>query len=176
MGKRLEKRLFYLYTGESTAFVMFIFLSTLLNRTYPDLRLYSLYSFWVSFFLLEFLLVQGAVYWYAKAKRLKRDHTFRTPIHVVRRLQTLEKVNIGLIIVALSMFGVDFLMLYPSLPVAGLALAGFIYVFAILEFINYFHVQLSYDNKADIQNLLRSKRLKPSSIRKDFRRFSKMDE
>ncbi|MER1987397.1 MAG: general stress protein [Solibacillus sp.] len=174
MRKKLEKRLSYLYTGESFAIVMFVFLSYLLNITYPELRLYSLYSFWVSFFLLEFLLLQGTVYWYAKWKRLKRENTPRTPIHVVRKLKSLEKINIGLIIVSLIMFGIDFLKWYPSLPLGGLLIAGFIYVFAVLEYVNYFYIQISYDNISDIKSLLKSKRLKQSCINKDFSRISHM--
>jgi hypothetical protein len=61
----IEKRLSYLYTGETMSVVGFIIVSYLLNRTYPVLQLYSLASFWVSFFLLVFLLVQGSMYWYA---------------------------------------------------------------------------------------------------------------
>lgn len=174
MGEKLEKRLSSLYTGESFAIVMFVILSYLLNIFYPELRLYSLYSFWVSFFLLEFLLLQGTVYWYVKWKRLKRENTSRTPVHVVRKLKSLEKINIGLIIVSLAMFGIDFLKWYPSLPLGGLSIAVFIYVFAVLEYINYFYVQLSYDNFSDIKNLLKSKRLKQSCISKDFRRISQM--
>ena len=150
---------------------MFIVLIYILNIAYPELRLYSLYSFWTSFLLLEFLLLQGVIYWYAKSKRLKNENTSQTPIHIVRKLKSIEKVNIGLIIVSLAMFGIDFFKWYPSLPLGGLAIAGFIYVFAVLEYINYFYVQLSYDNISDIKNLLKSKRLKQSCIRKDFRRI-----
>lgn len=174
MGERLEKRLSYLYRGESFAIILFVFLSFQLNIAYPELRLYSLYSFWVSFFLLEFLLLQGTVYWYAKRKRLKRENTSRTPVHVVRKLKHLEKINIGLIIVSLVMFGIDLFRWYPSLPLGGLSITGFIYIFAILEYINYFYIQLSYDNISDIKNLLKSKRLKQSSINKDFKRISQM--
>ncbi|KAA0955457.1 general stress protein [Sporosarcina sp. ANT_H38] len=174
MRAKLEKRLSYLYTGESSAIVMFALISYLYNITYPGLRLYSLYSFWVSFFLLEFLLLQGTVYWYTKRKRLKRENTSRTPVHVVRKLKSLKKINIGLIIVSLAMFVLDFFKWYPSLPLGGLVIAGFIYVFAILEYINYFYVQISYDNISDLKNLLKSKRLKQSSISKDFRRISQM--
>lgn len=37
----LEKRFHYLFTGESFAVIMFIFLSSLLNKVYPSLQLYS---------------------------------------------------------------------------------------------------------------------------------------
>ena len=84
MRKELEKRLSYLYTGESIAVVGFIIVSFLLNKANPQLQLYSLTSFWVSFFLLEFLLVQGSTYWYSKWRRLKSENTSVTPIGMVQ--------------------------------------------------------------------------------------------
>ena len=87
MRKELEKRLSYLYTGESIAIVGFIIVSFLLNKANPQLQLYSLTSFWVSFFLLEFLLVQGSIYWYSKWRRLKSENTSVTPIRMVQRIK-----------------------------------------------------------------------------------------
>ncbi|WP_028400604.1 hypothetical protein [Ectobacillus panaciterrae] len=171
MRGNIEKRLSYLYKGELFAVINFVFLSCLINYVYPKLHLYSLYSFWISFLFLEFLLLQGTVYWYVKRKRLKREKTSITPVWVVQRLKTLRKVNIGLIFTGLITFVVDFFYWYPSLPLGGLSLSGFIYVFALLEYINYYYVQLSYDNISDIKYLLRSKKLKQACINKDFKRI-----
>ncbi|KQU16878.1 general stress protein [Bacillus sp. Leaf13] len=171
MRRNIEKRLTYLYTGELFSIISFVFLSYLINYVYPKLHLYSLYSFWISFLLLEFLLLQGTVYWYVKWKRLKKEKTSITPVWIVQRLKTLQKVNAGMIIAGLIMFVIDFIYRYPLLPLGGLSIAGFIYVFALLEYINYYHVQLSYDNISDIKYLVKSKRLKQASINKDFKRI-----
>ncbi|MDM5153168.1 general stress protein [Bacillus sp. DX1.1] len=171
MRRNIEKRLFYLYTGELFSIISFVFLSYLINYVYPKLHLYSLYSFWISFLLLEFLLLQGTVYWYVKWKRLKKEKTSITPVWIVQRLKNLQKVNIGMIIAGLIMFVIDFFYWYPLLPLGGLSIAGFIYVFALLEYINYYYVQLSYDNISDIKYLVKSKRLKQASINKDFKRI-----
>ncbi len=159
-----------MYTGESVATVGFILLSFWVNRVYPQLQLYSLASFWLSFFLLEVLLVQGSIYWFSKWRRLKRENTSVTPIIIVQRLKRVQKWNIGFIIIPPIMFMIDFFQWYPSLPVAGLSISLFIYVFAILEYINYFHIQLSYDNSSDIKHLLKSKKFKQASLSKDFKR------
>lgn len=153
------------------AVVVFIIVSFLLNKAYPKLQLYSLTSFWLSFFLLEFLLVQGSMYWYSKWKRLKSENISVTPIRMVQRLKKVKKWNIGLMIVPFFMFVIDLLQWYPSLPIVGLLISGFIYIFAILEYINYFHIQLSYDNLSDIKYLLKSKRLKQACLSKDFERM-----
>ena len=152
------------------AVVGFIIVSFLLNKAYPQLQLYSLASFWFSFFLLELLLVQGSIYWYSKWRRLKSENTSVTPIQMVQRLKKVQKWNIVLMIIPPFMFVIDFLRWYPSLPIGGLSISGFIYIFAILEYINYFHIQLSYDNFSDVRYLLKSKRLKQACLSKDFER------
>ncbi|MBE5108526.1 general stress protein [Bacillus thuringiensis] len=172
MKRNLEKRLSYLYTGELFSVITFIFTSYLLNYAYPTLHLYSLYSFWVSFLLLEFLLLQGTVYWYIKWKRLKKEKTSITPIGIIQYLKMLKKINIGLILTGLSMFIIDFLNWYPHFPLGGLLLALFIYVFALFEYINYYHIQLSYDNTPDIKYLIKAKKLKQSCMCKDFQHIS----
>ncbi|MEJ9230343.1 general stress protein [Peribacillus butanolivorans] len=171
MRRNIEKRLFYLYTGELFSIISFVFLSYIINYVYPKLHLYSLYSFWIAFLFLEFLLLQGTVYWYVKWKKLKKEKTSITPVWIVQRLKDLQKVNVGMIIAGLIMFVIDFFYWYPLLPLGGLSIAGFIYVFALLEYINYYYVQLSYDNISDIKYLVESKRLKQASINKDFKRI-----
>lgn len=168
MRKKLEKRLTYLFTGESTAIVSFLIVSFFLNKAYPQLQLYSLVSFWLSFFLLEFLLVQGSVYWYVKWRRLKSENKSVTPIRIVKLLKNVKKWNIGFIIVLPLMFVIDFLKWQPSLPIGGLWISGFIYIFAIIEYVNYFHIQLSHDNLSDIKHLLKAKKLKQACLSKDF--------
>ncbi|MFJ7934544.1 general stress protein [Sporosarcina sp. NPDC096371] len=172
MKKRLENRLIYLYSGELFSLILFIPLSYLLNLSYPNLRLYTLYSFWASFFFLEFLLLQGSIYWYTKLKRLRNENKSITSVGVIRRLKSLKKINFGLIIVSIIMFAIDIVRWHSALPLGGLLLAVFIYIFAILEFINYFYVQLSYDNSSDVRNLLKTKKLKRACINRDFKRIS----
>lgn len=150
---------------------MFIFVSFLANRTFPNLQLYSLYSVWISFFLLEILLLQGTIYWYSKLKRLRIENTSMTPVWIVRLLKRLKIINIILIFVSIVMFVIDYVQFHSSLPIKGLITAAFIYIFAVLEFINYFYIQLSYDNISDIKYLLKTKKLKQSCIRKDFQRI-----
>ncbi|HDR7718384.1 general stress protein [Bacillus albus] len=172
MKRTLEKRLSYLYTGELFSVITFIFTSYLLNYAYPTLYLYSLYSFWVSFLLLEFILLQGTLYWYVKWKRLKKEKISVTPIRMIHYLKVLKKINIAFIIAGFITVTIDFVIWYPDLPLGGLSFTLFIYIFALLEYINYYHTQLSYDNISDIKHLIKSKKLKQSCISKDFQRIS----
>lgn len=171
LKKILEKRLSYLYLGELSSIVVFVFVSYLFNYAYPNLQLYSLYSFWLSFILLECLLLQGTIYWFVKLKRLRNEITSITPISIVRSLYFFKKLNLAMFIATIIAFIFDIFDRYPSVPLDGLSIAFFIYIFAILEFINYFYIQLSYDNISDIKYLLKRKKLKKSCMNKDFKRI-----
>lgn len=168
MKNKLEKRLLHLYSGESLAIVLFIFVSYLVHVTYPNLQLYSLYSFWTSFVLLELFLLQGTIYWYTKWKRLRSENTSITPIKLVQRLYRLKTINLIFIIIPIIAFIFDWIKWSDALPIGGLSISLFIYIFANLEYINYFHIQLSYDNRSDIQYLLKHKKLKVASMKRDF--------
>ncbi|URM34673.1 general stress protein [Cytobacillus firmus] len=174
MKNRVLKRLSYLYTGESMSLIMFVFISYLVNFTYPDLQLYSLFSFWSSFLLLEFILLQGTIYWFVKWKRLKRENTSVAPVTLVQRLWITKKWNVGMITVIPGAFVADYVIWHPAVP-PGFAIAGFIYVFAVLEYINYFHIQLSYDNRSDINSLKQTKRFKQACLSKEFKRLENFD-
>ncbi len=168
MRKKLLKRFLYLFTGEILSVIVFLVLIFLLEKSYPQLRLYSLTFFWSSFFLLDFLLVQGSMYWFGKWKILKKENSTVTPVRVIKGFKNLKKLNICLLIVSIFALVFDFLRSYPLVPLVSLGIACFIYVFAILEYINYFHFQLSYKSLSDIRHLLKSKRLKKSCLSKDF--------
>lgn len=172
MNERLKKRLEFLYKGERFAIIMFIPPAFLIPYTYPNLQLYSLLSFWISFLLLEFILIQGTYYWHSKWKRLTTEKKSITPVRTVKHLKKLKPVNISIIIFSVIIFFIDVYIHYPSLPIGGLLLSGFILIFACLEFINYFYVQLSYDNRSDLRYLIKTKKLKRSCLNQDIKRIT----
>ncbi|MED1916805.1 hypothetical protein P4V64_15925 [Bacillus thuringiensis] len=76
-----------------------------------------------------------------------------------------------MIILAPVLFMIDMWRWQAALPVAGLTIVGGIYALGVLEYINYFHLQLSYDNRSDMKYLMKTKRLKQACISKDFQRL-----
>ncbi|WLD93810.1 general stress protein [Alkalihalobacillus sp. AL-G] len=170
MRERLEKRLTYLYTGEFASVIIFSFVSFKINQEYPNLQLYSLYSYWGSFILLQFLLLQGAFYWYVKRRRLKKEGTSVTPITQVRLLYHLRKFNLIVILLVPMFFVIDAIRI-TEIPTMGFLLAMFIYLFSIAEYINYFYLQLSYGYSSDFKNLIKTRKLKTAILRKDFNRL-----
>ncbi|WP_397538486.1 general stress protein [Rummeliibacillus pycnus] len=168
MKKSLEKRFFYLYTGEFISAILFIFLSYSFNKVYSQFHLYSLCSFWFSFIFFELLLFQGAYYWYVRWKRIRTENKVNTPFKIVRIFKLFKTLNTILLLVTILGFVVDYIKWNNLSPISG-----FFYIFAILEYINYFYIQLSYDNRIDIEYLLKNKRLKKSPISKDLGKWSK---
>lgn len=173
LKKRLEKRFKYLYTGELFSVFGFLIASWCVNKAYSNLKLYSLSSFWFALILLEIILLQGVLFWYSKYRQLQKENSTVTPINVVRLLRRLQKLNIVIIIAILFFFTIDFIRFNQSLPIGGIKISVFIYLFAILEYINYFHIQLSYDNSSDIKYLFTNKKLKRAILNKDFERLKK---
>ncbi len=169
MKQLVAERLTYLYRGELFTVVTILPLSWVGNRVFPRLQLFELSAFWVSLFLFELLLIQGAWYWYSKSRRLKKEGTSVTPVPVVRRLRYCRVINLALIVLTAYACGIDWMRFRSELP--GTQLALLLYVFAILEYINYFHIQLMYDNRSDVQYLIRNRRLKRSALNKDMQRL-----
>ncbi|MGL6101949.1 MAG: general stress protein, partial [Exiguobacterium acetylicum] len=83
-------------------------------------------------------------------------------------------INLALIVLTACAFGIDWMRFRSELPVSGTQLALLLYVFAILEYINYFHIQLMYDNRSDVQYLIQNRRLKRSALNKDMQRLRKV--
>jgi len=120
----------------------------------------------VSMALICVLLIQGTVYWHLKLQSIYKQ----TPMEsgVCRIFAFLNKFNPVLFII------------YPLLYFLGKVVPGMdfqvsfwpnvLFVFAILEYVNYYHYQLSHDNKNDLLYLLRHKKLRRSSLWTDLHR------
>lgn len=158
MNKSFKKRLVYLFTGELFAVITFIFLYFF----YP-LNPTGSYALIYVFFILNFVLLQGSFYWFVKWKRLKtKSHLLP---NFYKLLSILKKINLILICIAPIIFLIDITMMERmSFPVFFLTL--FIYAFAIIEYINYFHIQLTNYKKG---------RGKKASIAKEINRIKSKD-
>ncbi|MFP7486289.1 general stress protein [Priestia filamentosa] len=172
MKYRMEKRLSYLFTGETASIIMFPIISAVWFWSYPEMKMYTLLSFWFSFFLLEFLLLQGSLYWRYKLKLLRKEDISVTPAQVIHRLKVMKKVNGGLFLISPLIFAIDFFIWSPKwlFQEVWYGVVVFIFLFALLEYINYFFVQLSYDNISDLRTLIKARKLKQACMRKDMER------
>ncbi|MDA0564753.1 hypothetical protein LG943_10495 [Streptomonospora sp. S1-112] len=119
------------------------------------------------FALFALLLVEGSAYWWAKAAQV-RSRSFRPaglPLFRILRMANPVLLAAGGAVVAWGFAGqVPWTHVWPG---AGLA------VFALAEHVNYFHVQLSHQNRADLARLRRTRRPHRSHLARDLARSAK---
>ena len=171
MREKMLKRFTYLATGEMTAVIVFLITAFLLVKTHPELRLTSLSSFWTSFLILEIFLLLGSFYWFIKQKALKRMNQTTPPAGVLQLYKIFRIANIGLLILSAILLTIEVIK-RTEVPLISLAITAFVFIFAVLEYLNYYFFQLSYQ-PAEWQNILRAKKLRSSCLSKDLRVLKK---
>lgn len=115
----------------------------------------------VGFVLFAWLLAQGGAYWFLKLRQLQ----LRLPrLPGISAFRALRMLNVVLLVAggAVVVLGVVRNPGAASWPGLGFA------VFAVLEHVNYFHVQLMHDTRADWRRL-RSSGLRRSHLAADLR-------
>lgn len=117
----------------------------------------------VGYGLLALLLIQGAGYWAAKYRQLRDRARAPAGLGAFRQLRW---VNPGLLGVGLAVVGPAVWQQPGTRSLPGLAFLAF----AVVEYVNYFHVQLQHDTRADLRRLIRTRRLHPSHLAIDLRR------
>ncbi|AHM63385.1 General stress protein 18 [Flammeovirgaceae bacterium 311] len=143
--------------------------------TVPVLLIYVIYSYPIQdiIFIVYGLVVctvilyQGQLYWKLKLNSLKGENINQEKNIVFFKKS--KKLNIYLIgLMPL------FLLLQLTLQEWKLSINVMLYwgilsnAFAVLEYINYYHLQLMVDNKYDIEYIIRNKKLKKASLAKDL--------
>ncbi|WP_211215857.1 hypothetical protein [Catelliglobosispora koreensis] len=103
------------------------------------------------------LLVQGSAYWMLKIRQL-RARLARLPFIGVFRVLRIANIPLLLTALAVSLLGE---------PGRGSYLGVGLALFAVLEHINYFHVQLMHDTRADLRRLF-STGLRRSHLARDL--------
>ncbi|MFI1996234.1 hypothetical protein [Actinoplanes sp. NPDC020271] len=92
------------------------------------------------------LLLVGAAYWAVKLRQLRRRERHLAHRGAFAAARVLLPVALGAALIVATAAAV---VTPGSSSWPGLAFA----VFAVLEYVNYFHVQLMHDNRADLRRL-----------------------
>lgn len=146
--------------------------------TFPCLIIYSILEnnfvdivlLLYGLFICNFILAQGQHYWKLKFYVLSnRDFDQQCNI---RFFLIAKKINIALIsaiplIAFIQMYLYGWAINSHNINIVVLSILA--NIFAILEHINYYNVQLMIDKKSDFQYLLRNKRFKVASLKSDLR-------
>ena len=153
--KRLKNQFLNLAAGELAAVVVFIFVSRLLNFGTAA---------WAAFSYLIFILLQGSMYWFYRYSLIRKKREVHP--HVIRILSIARMLNlIILVVIGLS-------APFVRNSTGELIIAAVIFLFGVVEYINYYWYRLSYGKSGFNIRLLLNKGLKKSSISKLIARES----
>jgi hypothetical protein len=140
----------------------FIVVAVILNNSFKDIM-----SLIFGLIVCIYILHQGQFYWKIKLNKLM-DRTGNNPKYIGFFKQS-QYINRILVVFIPIVFFVQFYFTDWSIKSKyvfyGTILAN---VFAILEYINYYHWQISIDNKADLTYLIKNKRFKKAHLFKDI--------
>jgi hypothetical protein len=114
----------------------------------------------VGFALFALVLLEGAGYWFAKLRRLasRRRSLPGAGAFVIARKSNVALLTVGLLFIGWTVVTDPGAGSWP-----GLAFG----LFAVLEHVNYFHVQLMYDTAKDFR-YLRSRGLRRAHLARDL--------
>ncbi len=149
--ENIKKKLLNTAMGELVSSMVFIYVYTLLGfkNTSPTL---------IPLIVLVFILIQGSLYWfytlYLICKKQKHDNRF---IIVFKVFNIVNRLVLIISLILIFVFSDNLLELIVSLA---------IYIFGLIEYINYYCYRLSYGKSGFNLAILFKVGLKKSSINK----------
>lgn len=158
----LKKKLINLASGELAAVVVFWMNFFLLKKWILTTKAFISISF--SLFLLTFILIQGSIFWWILIKRISNPgfaEKYAGKIYkILKKLDFILLVT-GIFVILLN-HG-EFAILFISLG---------IWMFALIEWVNYYLLQLSYSlNPTVLWRYIRYRKLKKSKIAKEIEKI-----
>lgn len=165
MRKKMEKKYYSLFTGELSAGIVFvaIWIMFLMKKSEINTFLTSYYSVY-AFVLLEFVLLQGSLYWYLKLKQARKNSFTKLPNSTLKIFSIFKKVNLLLFIIGAILLIIQVVTLRTEMFWYAM-----IYVFALVEYINYFYIRLSYLSPEEMKEFRQLKGFKPSKLAKELK-------
>ncbi len=103
------------------------------------------------------LLLQGSYFWFRYKQLIEK----RVTVEVFGIFRVFGSLNLFLIVLSLVL-----LLLFPFQGSYDRIGAWAFFALAVLEYINYFEIQLMYDNKNDLSYVRRYRRLKTAKLRR----------
>ena len=158
----LKKRLINLASGELAAVVVFWMNFFLLKKWILTTKAFISVSF--SLFLLTFILIQGSTFWWILIKRISNPRFAEKNTGKIYKI--LKKLDFILLAVGI------FVILLNHREVSTFIISFSIWIFALIEWVNYYQLQLSYSlNPAVLCRYIRYRKLKKSKIAKEIEKI-----
>ncbi|WP_421381275.1 hypothetical protein ACOJQI_19680 [Bacillus salacetis] len=166
MKEKVIKKLTSLMFGEAFALFMFavlwVWYSRYFNWRTPYLT--SLPTVF-TFIILEFLLVQGSLYWYLKWRMLKKGQKENKLTSLQLFLfEKLKVINILLLLTGAGFYVFD----GRGYPASYHWFFILLYGFTLLEYINYYYIRLSYQSPEEIKEFIRQKGFRKSILAREI--------
>ena len=159
MKKRMEQKLINLAIGESVAVAVFWIDFFMFKKLLPTVK--ALISVSFSLFILSFILVQASVFWWILLKRISRPKfAVKATGKIYAKFKILDVILLGI--------GIPLILLSSDKPFVML-ISLLIWIFALIEWINYYKLQLSYSlNPIVLLKYILQKKLRKSKIAKEI--------
>ena len=158
----LKKKLINLASGELVAVLVFWMNFFLLKKWI--LTTGAFVSISLSLFILSFILIQGSVFWWILIKRISNPGFAEK--YTGRIYKIFKKVDLILLAVGI------FVILLSHGEFSTFIISFSIWMFALIEWINYYLLQLSYSlNPAVLWRYIRLGKLKKSKIAKEIEKI-----
>ena len=160
--KLMKKKLTNLASGELVAVLVFWMNFFLLKKWI--LTTGAFVSISLSLFILSFILIQGSVFWWILLKRI--SNTEFAEKYTGKIYKILKKLD--LILLAAGIF----VILLNHSNFSTFVISFSIWIFAVIEWVNYYLLQLSYSlNPAVLWRYLQHRKLKKSKIAKEIEKI-----
>ena len=158
----MKQKLTSLATGELVAVLVFWMNFFLLKKWILTTR--ALISISFSLFVLSFILIQGSVFWLILIKRISNPGFAEKYTGKIYKI--LKKLDFILLATGI------FVILFNHGEFSTFIISFSIWMFALIEWVNYFLLQLSYSlNPAVLWRYIRNRKLKKSKIAKEIEKI-----
>lgn len=158
----LKKKLINLASGELVAVLVFWMNFFLLKKWIFTTEAFISISF--SLFLLTFILIQGSIFWWILIKRISNPgfaEKYAGKIYKILKELDFILLAVGIFVILLN-HGEFFTFI----------ISFSIWIFALIEWVNYYLLQLSYSlNPAVLWRYIRNRKLKKSKIAKEIEKI-----
>ena len=159
MKGHIKQKLYSLASGELVALAVFWFNFFLFKKWL--VRPHAMISIAYPLLLVSLILLQGSLYWWILIKRLRKPNFAIKQTGPIYGL--LRQVDLILLALSIPLILIEF----NSWPVSLIAIV--LWLFALIEWINYFHWQLSYSlNPLVLLSKVAKRKLRKSKIAKEI--------
>ena len=159
LKKRMKQKLINLAVGELVAVTVFWMNFFIFKKLLITAK--SLITISFPLFILSFIIIQGAVFWCILVKRIsKPEFALKYTGKIYSKLKVLDVILlfVGVLVIILNYSG--FLTML---------IAFAIWIFAVIEWVNYYKLQLSYSlNPLILLKYIMQRKLRKSKIAKEI--------